>query len=474
MEYIVDDSVEELPWRAVISVEHLDPDKTYLKYLTEINNTLGPKYTLSLSLDYESMKLLLKQAREYNIPFIESNELKARFIIKNENMDVARRLLVEEGYTKNKKLVSLLDPCLYKRVTQVLDNEIDIDEVTEHRKEYITGLLSSPVFPMNLTLFPEKYIFDTMYYFDIKYNNLDIFETVKLFLLDIITEYFFDDYYTNIAADMNQIIKYVELTDTTLVPYERLEYYRQFISLDMESTDKLIEYFNQFKNVNIMNEFYDDIRKLKDASYKSLVDSCTKFTKDSPLYNEELSKQHGCEIYYLDGEEFYGFVRSDAKIKKWRFDHSTGAPRVVDNPQPTKEQIGRLGPSFTYIGKDDIQTFKNPKDNLTMLYRGIDYRTIGHVYHNDSWSSSNYSNYSDCQNELHTPDSLLRESTKYPEIFITDLSGIEPFALICLDEVTDWDVEFSKRNNMPIVVINTLKYERKYSLEDFSKDQYKR
>ena len=61
MEYIVDDSVEELPWRAVIGVEHLDSNKTYLKYLTEINNTLGPKYTLSLSLDYELINYYLNK-----------------------------------------------------------------------------------------------------------------------------------------------------------------------------------------------------------------------------------------------------------------------------------------------------------------------------------------------------------------------------------------------------------------------------
>ena len=123
---------------------------------------------------------------------------------------------------------------------------------------------------------------------------------------------------------------------------------------------------------------------------------------------------------------------------------------------------------YIEIGKIHIDFY------LTMLYKGIDYRKIGHVYHNDSWSSSDYRNYSDYQNELHTPNSLLSESTKYPEIFITDLTGIEPFALVCLDEVTNWDIEFSKRNNMPIVVINSLKYERKYSKENYFEGKYKR
>lgn len=472
--YIVDDSVEEIAWSAVTRTEHLEPNLTYKKYLKEINSTLGPECTLRLSLDYESMKLLLKQAKEFEIPFVDSNELKAVFIIKNKNIDVVKRLLIEEGYTDPKKVATIVDPCIYKRIVDALEQEMDTSKIKEYRKTYLENLLSSSIFKMYLILFREKYMLDTMYYFDKEYNKIDEFDSAKIFLLDIVADCLFDDYYVNIQEDMKQILKYVDLTNNDLVPRERLEFYKKFSSLDIENSEKIIEFFNENKNVNLIEEFYDDIRALKDESYKSLVDSCTKFTKDSPLYNEELSNKYGCEIYYLDGEEFFGFVRSDSMIEKHHVEVNEGNPRIVPNEQPTKEKIARLGPSFTYIGKDDIQTFKNPRDNLTMLYRGIDYRTIGHVYHNDSWSSSSYSNYSDYRNELHTPNSLLSESTKYPEIFITNLSGIEPFALICLDEVTEWDIEFSKRNNMPIVIINSLKYERKYSPEGYTENHYKR
>ena len=109
-DYIVEDGTGHIPWSSVIGVEHLNPNSTYRNYLNEINSTLGPEYTLSLSLDYESMKLLLKQAQEYNVPFIESNKLKAVFIIKNRNKTVAKRLLIEEGYTDAENLISIIDP----------------------------------------------------------------------------------------------------------------------------------------------------------------------------------------------------------------------------------------------------------------------------------------------------------------------------------------------------------------------------
>ena len=473
-EYFVDDSVDEISWSSVINVEHLDSDLTYEKYLNEINSTLGPECTLSLSLDYESMKLLLKQAKEYNIPFINSNELTAIFIIKNINSNVARRLLIEEGYLDEKKVAGITDPCVYKKILKLLEEEKDIDYIKEVRKKYVDTLFNNSKLIINLVLFSKKYMFDTSYFFDEKYNKLNEFDSAKLFLLDLVAETIFDDYFINVQLDVKQILKYTKLTNTNVISKERLDFYKRFSSLDELDLDGIINFYKENKTANLIEIFYDDIRNLKDDSYKSLVDSCTKFTKDSPLYNEDLSNKYGCEIYYLDGEEFFGFVRSDIKIEKKRYKFENGNCKEIENEQPTKEQISRLGSSFTYIGKDDIQTYKHPNENLTMLYRGIDYRNIGHVYHNDSWSSSEYSNFSDYQNELHTPNSLLQESTKYPEIFINDLNGIEPFALICFDKPTNWDIEFSKRNNMPIVVINTLKYERKYAPENYTENHYKR
>ena len=85
---------------------------------------------------------------------------------------------------------------------------------------------------------------------------------------------------TDIAMDSADVI----LTNNDLIPQDRLTFYQAFNMLREYTADERIAFFKSYKNIDIMTQFYDDIRALKDQSYKSLVESCTQFTKDSSLY----------------------------------------------------------------------------------------------------------------------------------------------------------------------------------------------
>jgi len=461
MDYKLDDSVDKIEWKYIEKVTHLDPSLSYKKLLTEINDDLDPKYILSLNFDYESMKLLINQAYKFNIPFVNSNEKLALFISKNNNSLLKQKLYKEYGYEEPKQTAKILDPHVYKRVCNLLKHIMDLGRIESYRKKFLSKILEDELFPLILRLDPEEYILDTAYYYDKRSKPKQQYYISHSFYLDLVSEYFFDDYYENVFMDINQILKYINITNDNSIPLERLKFYRDFIYLKETQLEEQRMFYLNNKDIIIGESFYDDIRQLKDKSYKSLVDSCTIFTKDSPTYSKELSETYNCEIYYLNGEEFYGFVRSNVQVNKMA-------------PVPSEESIKRLGHSFTYIGTYDIQTYKNPNEILTFLYTGIDPNNIGHVYHNDSWTNPKYEYFSDYTNELHTPESLLKESTKYPEIVITKLEGIKPSALLALDEPSKWDIEFSQKFNIPIVVINTKAYERKYDKEDFFKDKYTR
>ena len=182
-------------------------------------------------------------------------------------------------------------------------------------------------------------------------------------------------------------------------------------------------------------------------TYSSLVSSATNFTKNSEFYDEMKSKLNECDVYHLDGQEFNAFVRSDVQIDKEKI-------------KPKDAKIDRISHSFTYIGKKNIQTYKDPRQYLTMIYTGVQKNNIGHVYHDDSWSGD-YGSLT--ISDYYTAETLLEKSQQYPEIWMQNYENIKPFAILCLDEATDWDYEVAQMNGLSIVILNTNKYERKYN-----------
>ena len=469
--YELDDSVDKINWSWISKVSTLDPTLTYKKLLIEINDCLSPKTNLYLNFDYEAMKLLLKQAKEFDIPFASSNMLTALFFTKCQDNKLKEKLLLEYGYGKRSKTCKIVDQHLYKQICLILSNRVNLSDFELFRKMFLRELISKKAFIIELMVYPEKYLINPDYFFHRDLRSKELIESINQFYLDLVAEYLFDDYYANVTIDIKQMLKYIKLTNNQDIPINRLNLYQEFINLENKSIYEQKAFFDAHIDLDIQEAFYDDIRNLKDLSYKSLVNSCTSFTKDSPLYNHKLSEQYGCEIYYLDGEEFFAFARSDIHISKREI---SDEHLIVPTNIPNKDEIQRLGNCFTYIGKENIQTYKNPRDYLTMLYQGIDYHNIAHVYHSDSWSSNTYYYISDYQNELHTPKSLLEESQEYTEIVIHDLTNIKPFAILCYDKPTDWDINYSKENNMPIVIINTQKYERKFTSEKHYENQYTR
>ena len=467
--YIDDDTHEYYDIDEIMSIEHLEPNYKYQQILMEINKCLDPQRILYFSFDYETMKLLFKQAREFNIQFEKSLELKALFILLNDNQEVIRKILIDEGYTNPEQIASIKDPVLYKRVFEMVKDDLDVKLVKEKRRTVIEKMLENPTIIDDLNNKQDEFMFDISYFYDDnEKKQYEPGENVKVYILDLLSQYIFDDYYINIKSNAKQIIKY----DTLM--YDRVrEFYEGISTLDLKSTEDILDYYKEMKTLDLSVEHKANFEKLKKESYDLLARNCTEFTKKASFYSKELSNRFGCDIYYLDGEEFYSFVRTNVDVKKYKnkIDYEKQVVIQIPTPQPTKEEIARLSTSFTYIGKENVQTYQNPNEYLTLLYRGVTGANIKHVYHDDSESNSEIT---DCQSELHTPQTLLNETAKYPEIMIDDFTGIEPCAIMCLDRATEWDIEFSKRNNLPIVIINSAKYNRKHEKINYNGSFYKR
>lgn len=437
-------------WSSIKNTVRLDLSKTYTNLLKLIVEKLRPSKSLYLNFDYETSKMLLQQARENAIFPNENIELV--FISKLCDQKTQKKLLLDNGYDKVRKTYKITDPTLYYMVCNALNGELDIIKCREFRKMFIDRFFNSNCIKNgSLESILDTLAFNVRYFYNPNNNfhERTSIEKSRTYCLDLIANYFFDDYYENVLIDINEVLKYVHSTNNKKIKKDHLDFYKEFVVLHNLELDEQIEFFNLHKHLEFVELFYDDIRLLKDESYKSLVDSCTVFDKDSSLYNQELSKKYGCDIYYLDGQEFYAFARVNMKIDKGM-------------KMPSKEEVYRLSHSFCFIGKNAIMVFYNPNCKLTLLYGEINYKNIGHVCHGDSYTSSNSEFYSDRVNGLYTPKTLLGSTRYYDEIYISNFENIKPIALLCYDGITQWDIDFSKTYDLPIVIINTKKYHKEF------------
>lgn len=434
-------------------IEELPRNMKWTKLISMFER-LRPTYKVGFN--YESAIFFLEEARKNGAKFYDTLEQKIIFMMRCKK-EVGIKIFFKEGLDKRiDDLSKIIDTPLFMQMCDYFSNSIDLKKLKEKRKENIYNLFLSKTQLNDLWLKNRnEYLYSDMYYYD----GRDISEKEAFFVsnLDLIAYYYFDNIYSNVVLDINQIIKFVAITNNNEIDEDRLSFYFEFSDISILTINDRIKFLQKYKDLNYNEMLKNDLNLLKKDSHKRLVDGCTKFNKESNLYQKSLSNKYGCDIYYLDGEEFFGFVRTNMNISKYVYNRNSN--KFVSTEQPSEQQVNRLSHSFTCIGTESIGLYENPNRYLTLMYSNISPDKIVNVYHNDSWSgSSGYTNYVD---ELHTPDSLLFETEKYPEVNINDLDGIKPMGIVCMDEVTDWDIEFSKKNNIPIILINSQKYSTK-------------
>ena len=365
--------------------------------------------------------------------------------------EVGKKLLVSNKFSvklEPKKIALILDPVIYQRIVTKFQDLIDLDETYTLRRIKMPDLLIN---------FNDKNLIDTRYYFDNDYDELDQQEILNLYMCDLISQYFFDDLFQNTYLDLKQIISFSSLSNQNILK-ERMDFYLEFIKLNEYTYEEKLYFLKKYQQYDFREAYYDDLNFMKEKSKKLIIDSTIKsLSKDSSLFKKDLSEKYSTEIYYLNDEEFYAFVRCNVNVKKGK-------------EQPKMEEVKRLSQSFSFIGTDNISMYQNPNEILTLMYSGFDPSMIAHISSMDSWSYKNYESNALSSidaivvYELPTPTSLLNSTSYYNEIAVKKSDSLKPIGIVCYDNFTEWDLEFSKRNNLPIVIINTNSYVQKHDV----------
>ena len=374
-----------------------------------------------------------------------------------------------------KQIIKIDNPFIYDRIIKLIEFKKDVSMYNEERniiiKKRLLNQKNNALLDCLLGVTKDNYreynfTEDELDYIKRNISN-DLDECLKIisnhWVLNYIIYYFFQDTYYNFICNLFQMCGYLKKIKRDLVDIKHLELYNKFNNLSSLSFADKIEFFkNNCDKNDIMGMFYDDMRKVKNHSYQSLVNNSLKLNNNLNIYNKELSQKYGLDVYYLNGEPFYAFVRVFG-IKR---------DDLFDNSNYINSSLNRLGYSFSFISDKNIGTIDYMQKNVVLFYDNIDYNDIMYVNHSDLFSGNINNNQdrfiSTKINEIFTPNDLIANTDNYNEVYIRE-HNLKPSALICYDNVTKNDLKFAKKYNLSILIINRLKYKR---YENFNIDLY--
>ena len=361
------------------------------------------------------------------------------------------KLINDSNFMDN--IVKVHNPIVFDRFIKMCEYKIDTSVIYERRNDFIKKTL------LNLN---KDNIYD---FFSLDIRDKYRERIVNRYLSEYIVSYYFGDNYYNFMTNFYQMVSYLRYTKKPLIDKMNIDLYKEFVNLlTMSLTDKVGFFKLLLDKDNIMEMFYEDMNTIRTYSHKELVESALKLNYDSDLYDKSISERLGVDVYHLDGEDFFGFVRC----------FSISRDDLSNNTDYINSSINRLGYSFSYIGKYNIGTSDYDGKSVVLFYDNIDYNDIMYVHHADLHAKKmdRQNDYlSEKENEILSPQSLIAKTKNYNEVYIkSKINGIKPKALICYGAITNNDIRFANKYDLAILLINRQKYKR---YEDYD-DEYDR
>lgn len=304
---------------------------------------------------------------------------------------------------------------------------------------------------------------DNIFQFVVQKNKDDLHKFLKeesnFQITNMIIDYHFKDIYRNVLIDIKQLLNF-QKTDGKILSEEQISIYEKILNLDKLPYLEKIRLFEQLKQNNWVEQFYDDIRLSKNKSFEMIKEQMLTKEKAQSILDKELSEKYGLPIYVLDGEPFCALVKALQKTKTY--------------PITKIDVIGRSdGSSYSLDGSSKLRTFFDPRECYHLIYNDFEIGQVVHTYPVDSFT--NYSRSSKVKPtsrifEILTPEQLLTKSESYNEILLAQANILKPtdtdwripqpkpFAVYCYDEFTENDIESAKNLGVGIVLVKTKSY----------------
>ena len=328
------------------------------------------------------------------------------------------------------------------------------------------------IFSYDIVLLFEKYLScdddDNLYFKD---RNALIqmlkMETSKK-ISEVVIDALFSDNIYNVWINIREMIRYNNKLDKNdkALDDDRVAFYKMILGFDNISSKDKIKLFNEFKDRNFSLTFYDDLRKLKDASYDMIKNDLLDLSKYSDKVSSIDCERTQCLVYDLRDSKYTMLVRS-------KFPH--------------KDKSNKRRNCYSIISDENNNTFDQGEDNDKIIYgynSFLNDRVI-HMLEQDAFSSDAYNDNKDVSNYVNrivSKDELVLGSDCYSEVELVNIQdkngkyiNQRPDFIAVYDNIRDIDITESKRLNIPIVIIrkNILDKNERIDMEfDREKDRY--
>ena len=328
------------------------------------------------------------------------------------------------------------------------------------------------IFSYDIVLLFEKYLScddDDNLYFKDRDALIQILkmETSKK-ISEVVIDALFSDNIYNVGINIREMIRYNNKLDKNdeALDDDRVAFYKMILDFDNISSKDKIKLFNEFKDRNFSLTFYDDLRKLKDASYDMIKNDLLDLSKYSDKVSSIDCERTQCLVYDLRDSKYTMLVRS-------KFPH--------------KDKSNKRRNCYSIISDENNNTFDQGEDNDKIIYgynSFLNDRVI-HMLEQDAFSSDAYNDNKDVSNYVNrivSKDELVLGSDCYSEVELVNIQdengkyiNQKPDFIVVYDNIRDIDIIESKRLNIPIVIIrkNILDKNERIDMEfDREKDRY--
>lgn len=275
-----------------------------------------------------------------------------------------------------------------------------------------------------------------LFYLNTKNNIKDELKKVsEEKVSQLIIDRLFKDNYYNVGININEMLRYQDSIGKNIFDDETISLYKNVFKWDDLSMIDKLNIYNTYKNSNLNTKFYEDINKCRIHSYNRIKDE---------LYipnvkNDQLSKKYGVDIYYLDGENFNMVIRE------------------LYNRYNEKSFLKRE--CFSLINNDNTSTINS---EYHYGYYNFDNKKIISVSEQDAFSIDTLDEKNNKRiNRIMTSDELASYSGINEIQIKKGDTALYPDYVVAFNKISLDEVEEASRLNIPIVLINKEKYNKK-------------